>query len=104
GSTVDLASGGTLTTAAPGTGDVLIAFTPAAVSLHRTQPNGSPRNTWPVQVRDLEERGTTTRVQLTGHPDVLADITPAAVADLDLTPGTSLWAGLEAGEIRSYPA
>lgn len=104
GTTVDLAAGGTLTTAAPGTGDVLLAFAPTAVSLHRTEPNGTPRNTWPVQVRDLEERGITTRVQLSGHPDVLADLAPATVADLDLTPGLSLWAGLETSEIRSYPA
>ncbi|MGH3795407.1 MAG: sulfate/molybdate ABC transporter ATP-binding protein [Pseudonocardiaceae bacterium] len=104
GNTVDLVDGGTLTTTEPGTGHVLLAFEPNAVSLHRTQPNSSLRNTWPVHVRDLEERGNATRVRLTGHPDVLADITPDAAADLDLTPGTSLWAGLKATAIRNYPA
>ena len=57
-----------------------------------------------MQVNSLEGRGATTRVQLTGSPDVLVDITPAAVIDLDLTPGTSLWAELKATEIRVYPA
>ncbi|MDQ3273871.1 MAG: TOBE domain-containing protein, partial [Actinomycetota bacterium] len=79
-------------------------FSPTAVSLHRTRPGGSARNTWPVQVNGLEGRGATTRIQLTGSPDVLVDITPAAVADLDLAPGTSLWAELKATEIRTYPA
>ncbi|MPZ66809.1 MAG: ATP-binding cassette domain-containing protein [Pseudonocardiaceae bacterium] len=104
GTTVDLTTGGTLTTATRSDGDVLVAFGPTAVSLHRTQPDSSARNTWPVQVHSLEGHGTITRVQLTGHPDVLADITPAAVTDLDLEPGTPLWAELKATEIRTYPA
>ncbi|MBA3308502.1 MAG: ABC transporter ATP-binding protein [Nocardioidaceae bacterium] len=104
GTTVELAAGGTLTTAEPRNGDILVAFPPAAVSLHRSQPHGSARNIWSVQVRGLEGRGTITRVQLAGQPDVLADITPAAVADLNLAPGASLWAELKATEIRTYPA
>ncbi len=104
GTTVELVAGGSLTTAAPHTGEVLVAFPPNAVSLHRTQPNGSARNTWPVRVSGLEAHGTTTRVQLTGDPAVLVDITPAAVADLDLTDGMRLWAELKATEIRTYPA
>ena len=104
GTTVELTTGGTLTTVTPCDGDVLVAFPPTAVSLHRTRPGGSARNTWPVQVRGLEGRGTTTRIELTGHPDVLVDVTPAAVIDLDLAAGTSLWAALKATEIRTYPA
>lgn len=104
GTAVDLTTGGSLTIATPRHGDVLVAFPPTAVSLHRTRPDGSARNTWPVQVSSVEGRGTTTRVNLTGNPDVLADITPAAVVDLALTSGTVLWAELKATEIRTYPA
>ncbi len=104
GTDVELDAGGTLTTATRCDGDVLLAFPPTAVSLYRNRPNGSPRNTWPVRVSGLEGRGAITRVQLTGNPDVLADITPAAVVDLDLTTGTPLWAELKATEIRTYPA
>ncbi|MQA16591.1 MAG: ATP-binding cassette domain-containing protein [Pseudonocardiaceae bacterium] len=104
GTTVELTAGGTLTTATARHGDVLVAFPPTAISLHRTEPDGSARNTWPVRVRGLEGRGTITRVNLAGNPNVLADITPAAVIDLDLTAGTSLWAELKATEIRTYPA
>ncbi|MDN5916541.1 MAG: ABC transporter ATP-binding protein [Pseudonocardia sp.] len=103
GTDVELDDGGSLTTVIERDGPVLVAFSPTAVSLHRTPSNGSARNTWPVRVRGLEAHGTTTRVELAGRPDVLADITPAAVADLDITPGASMWAELKANEIRSYP-
>ncbi|TDD28101.1 ABC transporter ATP-binding protein, partial [Kribbella turkmenica] len=50
----------------------------------------------------------TVRVRLTTTPTgpdtLLADITPAAVADLHLTPGQSLHATLKATEIHSYPS
>lgn len=104
GTTVQLRDGGTLAIAAPHTGEVLLAFTPTAVSLHRTKPAGSARNVWPVRVHGLEGRGHITRVQLTGDPNVLVDVTHAAVSDLELTPGESLWAELKATEIRTYPA
>lgn len=103
GTTIHLAGGGCLATAEPGSGEVLVAFAPSSVSLHRQRPHGSPRNTWPVRVHSLEQHGTVTRVHASGEPDVLADITPAAVADLDVTAGALLWAELKATEVRSYP-
>jgi molybdate transport system ATP-binding protein len=103
GTTVELAGGGTFITAEPREGTVLLSFPPSAVSLHRAAPHGSARNVWPVTIRGLEGRGTITRVQLSGTPDVVVDITPAAVADLDLSRGTALWAELKATEIRTYP-
>lgn len=104
GGEITLADGGSLTTAEPCEGDVFAAFAPNAVSLYRQRPSGSPRNTWPVRVANLEQHGSTTRVHASGEPDVLADITPAAVAALELAPGAPLWAELKATEIRSYPA
>jgi len=104
GTTVRLADGGRLVTASPAAGEVLVAFAPTAVSLHTGRPHGSARNAWPVRVASLEQHGSTTRLQLAGPPDVLADVTPAAVAELRLSPGTELWASLKATEIRTYPA
>lgn len=101
---ITLTGGGSLTAAEPCEGDVFAAFAPNAVSLYRERPSGSPRNTWPVRVENLEQHGSTTRVHASGDPSVLADITPAAVAALELAPGTPLWAELKATEIRSYPA
>ncbi|MBL1076887.1 ABC transporter ATP-binding protein [Nocardia sp. 2] len=100
--TVD--SGGTLTVADRTSGQVFLAFPPTAVSLHLDQPSGSPRNTWPVTVAGVEQHANTTRVRLDGSPAVLADITPAAVAELRLHPGMRLWAAVKATEIHSYPA
>ncbi|HEY0638967.1 MAG TPA: ABC transporter ATP-binding protein [Pseudonocardiaceae bacterium] len=104
GTTVALADGGALTTATAAEGPVLVAFPPSAVGLHPERPAGSPRNTWPVRVDALEQHAGTVRLRLTGPPDVLADVTPAAVAELGLTAGAELWAALKATEVRVYPA
>lgn len=101
---IELAVGGRLTTAEPCDGDVFAAFPPNAVGLHRERPTGSPRNTWQVRVDSFEQHGSTTRVRARGEPDVLADVTPAAVAALGLAVGTWVWAELKATEVRAYPA
>ncbi|UGT42342.1 ABC transporter ATP-binding protein [Nocardia yamanashiensis] len=104
GTSVAVDTGGTLTAADATSGAVFLAFPPTAVSLHPEQPSGSPRNTWPVTVTGLEQHANTTRVRLDGAPPVLADITPAAVAELRLEPGMRLWAAVKATEIHCYPA
>ncbi|WP_194814906.1 ABC transporter ATP-binding protein [Nocardia sp. XZ_19_385] len=104
GTHVALDGGGSFTVAEPGSGTVHVAFPPSAVSLHPEQPAGSPRNTWPVTIAGIEQHAHTTRVRLDGNPPVLADITPATVADLHLHPGTELWAAVKATETHTYPA
>jgi molybdate transport system ATP-binding protein len=104
GATIHLTGGGILTTAHPARGPVFLAFPPTAASLHRTRPDGSPRNTWEVEVAGIEQHADTVRVRLTGTPDLLADVTTAAVAELDLVPGTKVWASVKATETRTYPA
>jgi molybdate transport system ATP-binding protein len=107
GTTVDLVEGGTITLAEPATGPVHVAFPPTAVSLYPSPPSGSPRNTWPAVVTGIEQHAHTVRVRLnatpTGPATLLADITPAAVADLHLSPGQPLHATLKATEIHTYP-
>ncbi|MET8778273.1 ABC transporter ATP-binding protein [Nocardia sp. NPDC004654] len=104
GGVVDLDEGGVLTIAEPADGRVHVAFPPNAVGLHLEHPAGSPRNAWPVTITGIEQHAHTTRVRLDGHPPVLADITPATVAELRLRPGMELWAAVKATEVRSYPA
>ncbi|MEV6065205.1 ABC transporter ATP-binding protein [Nocardia sp. NPDC052001] len=104
GTEIAVDAGGTLTGSEPASGRVFAAFSPTAVGLHLTQPTGSPRNAWPVTVAGFEQHANTTRVRLDGAPPVLADITPAAVAELRLEPGMRLWASLKATEIHVYPA
>ncbi|MBF6246795.1 sulfate ABC transporter ATP-binding protein [Nocardia elegans] len=104
GTSVAVDGGGSFTTVEPGTGPVHLAFPPNAVGLHPERPAGSPRNTWPVVVSAVEQHAHTVRVRLDGAPPVLADVTPAALAELDLTPGARLWAAVKATETHVYPA
>ncbi|WP_188827029.1 ABC transporter ATP-binding protein [Nocardia camponoti] len=102
--TVELSRGGTLFIAEPAAGAVYATFAPNAVGLYLERPEGSPRNTWETTVVGMETHAHTTRVRLDGTPPVLAEVTPATVADLRLTPGMKVWATVKATEIRAYPA
>ncbi|MBX6766523.1 MAG: ABC transporter ATP-binding protein [Actinomadura rubrobrunea] len=94
-----------LDTVDPLRGEVFLAFEPAAVALYRSRPEGSPRNVWRARVAAVERHGDRVRVRLQGPPlSAAADVTPAAVAELDLTPGARVWAALKATETRVYPA
>jgi molybdate transport system ATP-binding protein len=85
-------------------GAVFAAFPPAAVSLFRQRPEGSARNVFPARVADLEMHGGTVRLRLEGVLPALADVTAAAVTDLDLVPGREVWFAVKANEISVYPA
>ncbi len=103
GTTVELDEGARLAVGPAHSGPVFLAFPPSAVALHRARPDGSPRNCWPVTVAGLEQQGNLVRLALAGHPAVLADVTAAAVAALDLVPGAKVWAAVKATEIEVYP-
>ncbi|MEV0632306.1 ABC transporter ATP-binding protein [Nonomuraea wenchangensis] len=85
-------------------GPAFVAFPPAAVALYRSRPDGSPRNLWQATIGGIERHGDNVRVHLDGPVTAFADITPAAVADLDLTPGQRIWASVKATETHAYPA
>lgn len=105
GSVVAVTGGGTLHLAEHIEGEVFVAFAPSAVAVHRNQPAGSsPRNAWPGTVGGLEQHADTVRVQIVGIPPVLADVTTAAVAELDLTAGADVWVSVKATETHAYPA
>ena len=95
----------TLQTADTGVqGPVLVSIAPSAIALHHEQPHGSPRNTWPTVVTAIEPLGDISRLYL-GDPLLLtADLTPGAVAALDLRPGAMVWASIKATEIDVTPA
>ncbi|RCG29489.1 ABC transporter ATP-binding protein [Sphaerisporangium album] len=85
-------------------GPAFVAFSPAAVALYRARPDGTPRNLWQARIEGIERHGDNVRVHLEGPITAFADITPAAVADLDLTPGQAIWASVKATETHAYPA
>jgi molybdate transport system ATP-binding protein len=104
GHVVTLDSGVRIEAVESGRGEVFVAFPPGAVALFRSRPDGSPRNLWQARVDGVERHGDQVRVHLDGPISVAADVTPAAVADLDLTEGRLLWAAVKASETHSYPA
>ena len=59
---------------------------------------------WAATVTGLELHGDAVRLALSGTPDVVADVTPAAVADLRLAPGEPVWLALKATDVTVYPA
>ena len=104
GTSVTTANGAELVTATPAAGPVLVTVSPHSIALYRDRPDGSPRNTWAVPVDDLEAVGDRVRVALGGPLPLVAEVTPAAVADLALTAGQQVWASLKATDIDVYPA
>jgi molybdate transport system ATP-binding protein len=100
---VRLASGGELTVADRLTADeVAVAVRPQAVALHRAHPEGSPRNVWPATVVDLQADRDRVRAELAGPVPLVAEVTPAAVAALDLAPGAAVWATVKAVDLVAY--
>ncbi|WP_405889953.1 ABC transporter permease [Streptomyces sp. NBC_00133] len=99
---IQLTGGGRLLVADPlpaGT-DALAIIAPEAVAVHRDKPTGSPRNVWPGTVREITTSGSRLRVLITSEqaPDLVAEITPQAVAELGLADGTPVWTSVKATE------
>ncbi|WP_328823376.1 sulfate/molybdate ABC transporter ATP-binding protein [Metallococcus carri] len=91
------------TSARIGDGAAWVGIRPSAISLWPAPPHGSPRNLWQLIVDGIELSGQTARVALTGAVDVVAEVTTAAVADLDLRPGAPIWVTVKATEVDVYP-
>ena len=101
--TVRLDTGAELTVADPLPGlDIALAIRPQAIALYRQTPDGSPRNAWAATVTDLEADRDRVRVSLAGPVPATAEITPAAVAELDLAPGISVWATVKATDLEAW--
>ncbi|MEU2544283.1 ABC transporter permease [Streptomyces roseolus] len=88
----------------PGT-PALAIVAPEAVSVHREKPAGSPRNVWPGTVREITGSGSRLRVLVTSAeaPDLVAEITPGAAAELGLAEGVSVWTSVKATETTVVP-
>jgi molybdate transport system ATP-binding protein len=104
GEEVSLAGGGALTVAEPASGDVYVAVRPSAVALHRARPEGSPRNVWPGRVDGTDLLGDRVRIHVDGEVPLVAEVTPAAVAELGLHDGVDVWTSVKATEVVVYPA
>ena len=80
-------------------GPVLATIHPRAISIHRRQPEGSPRNAWETTITRIEHYGDRVRVE-TGDPLALtAEVTPDAVHALQLGERSVVWVSIKATEI-----
>ena len=90
--------------APPAGASMLVVLAPSAISIHTCPPPGRPpRTMWAGVVQAMELLTDRVRVAVEGSPSALVDITPAAVADLHLTPGQPVWLTAEATEVVAYP-
>jgi molybdate transport system ATP-binding protein len=80
-------------------GPVLVTIRPAAVTVHRTRPEGSPRNAWVTAVEALEPLGERVRIRTGGPLALTVEITRAATDELDLAAGAGIWVSIKATEI-----
>jgi molybdate transport system ATP-binding protein len=101
---VRLQGGGVVAAAGAGTGDVFAVVHPRAVSLHRSRPEGSPRNVWRGTTHGVELYGDRARVRVEALVPVVAEITPGALADLQLAEGGEIWLSFKATDVAVYPA
>jgi molybdate transport system ATP-binding protein len=104
GRSVRLVGGGTVVAADINHGEVFAAVHPHAVALHRRVPEGTPRNVWAGTADAVEVVGDRVRVQVTGPVPIVAEVTPAAAAELRLGDGGQVWVSVKATEVTVYPA
>jgi molybdate transport system ATP-binding protein len=101
---VELPAGGQLVVAHAGDGPVLATVHPRAVALFRERPAGSPRNVWQAPVLAIEPALDCVRVRVGGALPLVAEITPAARAELGLAADAQVWVALKATEVQVSPA
>jgi molybdate transport system ATP-binding protein len=105
GSAVTLTAGGTFVIPDHGQhGDVLVAVRPSAIVVSTQPPqSSSARNTWQAKITGLTLLADRVRLDLDGSPHALADVTPAAVTELSLDPGSQVWLSVKATDLEVYP-
>lgn len=85
-------------------GEAFAVVHPRAIALHRARPEGSARNVWRGETESLDLEGDRVRVRVAGAIPVVAEVTPAAVAELGLAAGGDVWVSVKATEVEVYAA
>jgi len=101
---VQITGGPKVAVAGATSGDVFAVVHPRAVSIHLVKPEGSPRNVWPGRATGIELLGDRVRVRIEGAVPLVAEVTPAAVAELGLHAGGEVWTSFKATDVAVYPA
>jgi molybdate transport system ATP-binding protein len=93
-----------LTTSEAHYGEVFVVARPTSISVHRDVPHGSARNVWRGVITTVEQHGDLVRLFVTGPPDVIVDVTTAAMADLQLSLAEPVWLSVKATDLTVYDA
>ena len=101
---VKLAGGQTVAAASAELGEVFAVVHPRAVAIHRNHPEGSPRNVWPGRASSIELLGNRVRVRIDGEVPLVAEVTPAALKELNLVEGGEVWLSFKSTDVGVYPA
>jgi molybdate transport system ATP-binding protein len=104
GTQVGLPDGAELVTAEAHDGEVFVVARPSSISVHRDVPHGSPRNVWAGTIATVEQHGDLVRLFVTGPPDVVVDVTTAAMAELALGVAERVWLSVKATDLTVYSA
>ncbi|MGI8425814.1 MAG: ABC transporter ATP-binding protein [Actinomycetota bacterium] len=83
-------------------GRAMAVIHPRAVTLHRVRPEGSARNVWTASVDGVDEQNERARVRIGGVIPIVAEVTPAAAAELGLAQGVQVWISVKATEISVF--
>jgi molybdate transport system ATP-binding protein len=102
GGAILLEDGSSLTVATDVRGAALATIQPRAVALYRRAPDGSPRNVLRCNVAGVDPEGDRWRIRLDGPFPLVAEVTPAAAAELRLAEGGEVFAVVKATEIDVY--
>jgi molybdate transport system ATP-binding protein len=101
---VKLAGGQVVAAAGAELGEVFAVVHPRAVAIHRTHPEGSPRNVWSGRATNIELLGNRVRVRIDGEVSLVAEVTPAALKELNLVEGGKVWLSFKSTDVAVYPA
>ena len=101
---VKLAGGEVVAAAGAVSGEVFAVIHPRAISLHRTHPEGSPRNVWSGRVRGIEMYGDRARVRVEAQIPLVAEVTPAALVEMSLAERGEVWISFKATDVAIYAA
>ncbi len=101
GSRFDVAGGAVLVVGVHDAADgaAVAAIRPAAVSLHRSRPEGSPRNVWETTIAGIDRSNDRVRVRLGAPIDLVVEVTEAGLDALAAGAGQQIWAAVKASEI-----
>src|SRR4029079_1952894 len=84
-------------------GPVLVAVRPSSVAVSTDQPHAtSVRNQWAGRVLGLTLLADRVRLDVDGIPKCAVDVTPGALAELGLGPGSPVWLAVKATELEVY--